>query len=166
MALNLEGAPISGNIKNNIFYSTSTAVPTVSLYNSSVIGGVTLEMDYNLIAPERNGFIKGVTYAFYDMLAAWVSATRYDTHSKTSAPLFVSTVTPDFHLQSSSPAINAGTSVGLMRDFSGNLVPYGSAPDIGAHEYTSFNSPINIPVPPNTTPLKMPVPPTNLKISP
>lgn len=38
-------------------------------------------------------------------------------------------------LSSSSPAINAGTDVSLTTDYAGNLVPRGSAPDIGAYEY-------------------------------
>jgi hypothetical protein len=53
-----------------------------------------------------------------------------------SDPLFVSTVTPDFHLQPSSPAINAGVDVGLTSDFRGKPVPIGSAPDIGAYEFS------------------------------
>ncbi len=39
----------------------------------------------------------------------------------------------DWHLQSSSPAINNGTGVGLTQDFDGN--PIVGAPDIGAYEY-------------------------------
>jgi hypothetical protein len=39
------------------------------------------------------------------------------------------------HLQNVSPAIDAGTDVGLTRDYDGNAVPQGLAPDIGAFEY-------------------------------
>lgn len=46
-----------------------------------------------------------------------------------SDPKFVSVITPDFHLQSSSPVIDQGVDVGL---------PYnGGAPDLGAYEYQS-----------------------------
>ncbi|MFZ2153653.1 MAG: choice-of-anchor Q domain-containing protein [Candidatus Moraniibacteriota bacterium] len=55
-------------------------------------------------------------------------------------PLFVSTVTPDFHLQSTSLAINAGTNVGLTSDYAGNPVPSGSGYDIGAYEYQADTS--------------------------
>ncbi len=41
----------------------------------------------------------------------------------------------DYHLQSSSPATNAGTNVGLTSDYEGDAVPIGLAPDIGAYEY-------------------------------
>jgi Right handed beta helix region/Purple acid Phosphatase, N-terminal domain/Pel9A-like, right handed beta helix region len=48
-------------------------------------------------------------------------------------PQFVNSASIDFHLLSTSPAINAGTSVGLTRDFDGN--PIFGAPDIGAYEF-------------------------------
>ena len=41
----------------------------------------------------------------------------------------------DYHLQSSSPCIDAGTDVSLTKDFEGNPVPWGIHPDIGAYEY-------------------------------
>jgi hypothetical protein len=47
-------------------------------------------------------------------------------------PLFNSKV--DFNLQSGSPAIHAGTNVGLTRDFRGASII--GVPDIGAYEYT------------------------------
>lgn len=46
-------------------------------------------------------------------------------------PLFVSST--DFHLQSTSPAINAGIDVGLLSDYLGN--PIIGLPDIGAYEW-------------------------------
>ncbi|HPD81964.1 MAG TPA: choice-of-anchor Q domain-containing protein, partial [Candidatus Pacearchaeota archaeon] len=52
-----------------------------------------------------------------------------------SNPLFVGASTGNFHLQSSSPAINAGLNLGLTSDFERTSVPQGSAPDIGAYEY-------------------------------
>lgn len=63
------------------------------------------------------------------------------THGITSDPLFVSTSTPDFHLQHTSPAINAGTNVGLTSDFAGTTVPQGPTPDIGAYEYVQTSTP-------------------------
>jgi uncharacterized repeat protein (TIGR02543 family) len=52
-------------------------------------------------------------------------------------PYFVNAGSHDFHLTSSSACINAGTSVGLTRDFDGTAVPQGGTPDIGAYEYGS-----------------------------
>ena len=47
-------------------------------------------------------------------------------------PLFVSAGT-DFDLQAGSPCINAGTDVGLTRDYAGHIVA--ALPDIGAYEH-------------------------------
>ena len=51
-------------------------------------------------------------------------------------PLFVNAAANDFHLQSGSPAIDAGTSIGApTTDFDGNTRPQGSGYDIGPYEY-------------------------------
>ena len=56
-------------------------------------------------------------------------------------PLFVSYTgdsTGDYHMQSSSPAINTATSAAApANDMNGGLRPQGSAFDIGAYEYGS-----------------------------
>ena len=46
---------------------------------------------------------------------------------------FVDAASRDFHLQSNSPAIDAGTDVGLTSDFDGN--PIVGTPDIRAFGY-------------------------------
>lgn len=50
-------------------------------------------------------------------------------------PLFVDSRGGDFHLQSGSPAIDAGAPLGYSRDFDGHKVPNGDGPDLGAFEY-------------------------------
>jgi hypothetical protein len=50
-----------------------------------------------------------------------------------SNPLFISST--DFHLQPSSPCINAGVNVGLTTDYVGDPVPIRTTPDIGAYEF-------------------------------
>ena len=50
-------------------------------------------------------------------------------------PLFVNETTKDFHLQSGSPCIEAGTLVGIDFDFDGLEIPQGTAPCIGAFEF-------------------------------
>jgi len=52
-----------------------------------------------------------------------------------SNPLFVSTSTPDFHLQSTSPAIDAGIATAASTDREGVIRPQGSAFDLGSYEY-------------------------------
>jgi hypothetical protein len=86
---------------------------------------------YNHFGAAAAGFIgwgHGVTKATYALFdTAYGSATS----SLTSDPLFVNPTT-DFHLQPSSPAINAGVDVGLTGDYEGK--PIRGVPDIGAYE--------------------------------
>jgi hypothetical protein len=117
-------------IKNNIITEN---------YHYGIHGALTgssnIVVDYNLTNNNGSGATLYVT----------------PTHAVTGAPKYVNASAFDYRLLSSSPAIDAGTGVGLSRDFVGNPVPLGSAPDIGAYEYT---------------PLKMPVPPRSIIISP
>ena len=99
----------------------------------------TLISDYNIFYQSSGDQAKlvlkynGGVCTWYTF-AGW-QALGYDTHSVNADPLFVSTVTPDFHLQSTSPAINAGVDVGLTQDYEGIAVPKGSGFDIGAYEF-------------------------------
>ena len=68
-------------------------------------------------------------------LSGWQSKGGFDkVGSMIVDPVFCSI--SDFHLQASSPAIDAGINVGIKSDLDGNSVPCGSAPDIGVYEYT------------------------------
>jgi predicted outer membrane repeat protein len=49
-------------------------------------------------------------------------------------PLFINPAAGDFHVQDSSPAVNAGTDVLVAIDFDGDVRPSGAAPDIGFDE--------------------------------
>ena len=75
----------------------------------------------------------GVTFVtFKEMMDAIIAD-----HTSTDGIIYTKTYSDndDFHLSSGSPAINAGVDVGLTSDSEGKAVPYGAAPDIGAHEY-------------------------------
>ncbi len=75
----------------------------------------------------------------YDSFSSFKTASG-QTNSLNVDPLFVVLSTPDFHLQSSSSLINSGANVGLTQAIDGSSVPQGSAPDIGAYEYTTPGS--------------------------
>jgi len=56
----------------------------------------------------------------------------------TSSPEFTDSTNFDFSLQSTSPAVDAGTSAGVPKDFIGNIRD--ASPDIGALEYVSSSN--------------------------
>ena len=63
----------------------------------------------------------------------------WEPSAKNSDPLFAAAGS-NFTLQAASPAIDAGVSVGLTKDFLANPIPIGAAPDIGAFEYQPYPS--------------------------
>jgi hypothetical protein len=123
-------------IKNNIFCSTTQdRLMTTTVGNSN--GN---SLDYNLwftpgginnASIDYNGMI-------YNSFSAYQTGTGQDAHSIFSDPLFVSPSLPDLHLQTSSPAVNAGDpsfvpSYGEF-DFDGNLRLSENRVDMGAYE--------------------------------
>ena len=94
-------------------------------------------LDYNLYKPlDDNKFIS------YDEVNNTSWATYHntnETHSRNADPLFINgsgnySTDTDFQLSYLSPAIDAGTNVGLNTDYTGTSHIYGT-PDIGAYEY-------------------------------
>ena len=75
--------------------------------------------------------------------ANYKSASSQDANSIVSKdPYFVSS--SDFHLKSTSPAINVGANVGIASDFDG--IPIVGLPDLGAFEYGSTTTDIEKPI--------------------
>jgi hypothetical protein len=64
---------------------------------------------------------------------------------KIADPLFLDFERRDLRLTPGSPAVNAGAKTDMPIDYEGNKIPFGSAPDIGAYEYTGklVNSKVN-----------------------
>ena len=110
------------NIKNNIIQGFSQA----AIYAG---GGSGISINYlsitnNIIYNNGNNnrpLYSSITPANY----------VYQNNQEGTNPVFASST--DFHLQSNSPAINAGVNVGLTSDYSGNSII--GLPDIGAYEY-------------------------------
>jgi len=90
--------------------------------------------DYNLFYDDA-GLILLDSGNIYNSLSAYKTATGFDNNSIESDPLFTNTSNNNFTYQSTSPAIDGGTDVGLSYDYKGTPVPqYGKA-DVGAFEY-------------------------------
>jgi hypothetical protein len=66
-------------------------------------------------------------------------------------PQFVDLILNNFRLKSTSPGIDAGSTVSVNRDLSGTIRPQGSAWDIGAYEYTGNPASTPTPTPAVTT---------------
>ncbi len=122
-------------VKNNILYAND-ALLFVYSWSAVMTGNI---MDKNLFyslsgGTNGNWVWKNVTYTTF---ATYQQGSGNDANSLTGQdPLFVSTVTPDLHLQSSSPAIDQGQNLseagGL--DIDGQARVQGTSIDMGADE--------------------------------
>jgi len=116
--------------------------PTTSFINfgsGSNTSGVQVKNNITYSGEISVGLTSGVTFS--------------DNHDNTDAKL-INPSFRDFHLQSSSPAINAGLAFSeVTTDYDGVSRPQGSAYDIGAYEYTG--------TPSDTTP---PAAPTGVRV--
>jgi hypothetical protein len=118
---------------NNTFYNNTVGIN--ALDNATVKNNIFWNGDGTDITIAADKEIAGDYDLFQDAAAAG-DGTYTDGGNTTfggADPLFVSAT--DYHLQSGSPAINAGVDVGLTEDYRGMVVPQGSAPDIGAYEF-------------------------------
>jgi hypothetical protein len=100
-------------------------------------------VDYNLYYSSDSGDASWIwntpsKTTTYIGLAAFRKGTGEDVHSTFANPLFLSTTTPNFRVQPTSPAVNNGTNLGATivgtTDFAGNPRVQGSNIDIGAYE--------------------------------
>ncbi|MBI5555038.1 MAG: fibronectin type III domain-containing protein, partial [Elusimicrobia bacterium] len=118
--------PVQATVYNNMFISPQSTDTRAYASVGGSANPTNLFWDYNLYYP--------ITSASFS-----VAGIAHDQHSVFADPLFTSTdpnKTEDFKLQSGSLAINKGKDVGLTEDFIGTAIPQGSAPDIGAYEFT------------------------------
>lgn len=124
-------------IKNNIIVANSQSVLMTNYFTANSDNTV----DYNIyFAPagvnNSEWQWKKVDYAGF---TAYLSGTGNDAHSYFANPQFVSTATPDLHIQSGSPARNAaqnlGEAVAGILDIDREMRQQGPGPEIGADEY-------------------------------
>lgn len=141
IGLNGAGTNVSGNeIVNNIFYNNDAKDNyQIKIYYSSVVKGNTFKN--NLLY--KSG-VTDLVYYGHDAANDYPhTVSEFNAENGTASdvisgnivgdPLFIPT--SDFQLKPGSPAINAGTNVGLTNDFAGNPVPKGDGPEIGVYEF-------------------------------
>ncbi|MBI4930074.1 MAG: T9SS type A sorting domain-containing protein [Bacteroidetes bacterium] len=126
------------DIRDNIFVNCrSNSTGTKIHYSFFLDNTSTVASNYN------DGWGNGTGYKFgnatavdYVALANWQPGVSQDAQSISADPLFYSTTSgvPDLHIQSGSPAIDAGTAVSTTTDFDG--VTRSGAADIGADDYS------------------------------
>ncbi len=116
---------------NNIFLSGSSVL---YLFDAGSLSGTV--SNYNVVptGAQIEDYDTGATQT----LSQWQSSSGQDLNSFSATPsqLFVNPSGNDYHLLSTSPAINAGTSTDApSTDLDGNPRPSGTGYDIGAYEY-------------------------------
>ncbi|MBI5411692.1 fibronectin type III domain-containing protein [Candidatus Peregrinibacteria bacterium] len=140
---------VTAYLKNNI---VDNSAGSGGVINISELGDpVTLTSDYNLMRGASGATFSTIGSTAYSSFAAWQAARGQDSHSLSGDPVFTNASTYDFTLQSTSPAIGAGTTniVGtndlatysLTQDYSDGARPYVSGAittnvDLGAYETT------------------------------
>ena len=131
------------NIKNR---STGNTVSNNVLLHDGARGAI------NILPDSLSGFVSdhnAVTNRFSTddgesilTLAQWHDATKEDGNSFVSDPAELFVGANDYHLSATSPAIDAGSSLGAPNvDIEGNGRPFGPAYDIGAYEFGSAYPP-------------------------
>ena len=133
------------SVKNNIVY----------IKGNSNDGTRGLRISRNLFnatqIDNNNIYVEGLAdRAYQDFTASYAGARSFNTawslfegnSINNREPQFVATIPSadtDFDLAAGSPNLDKGAFVGLTEDYLGRIVPRGSAPDIGAFEYTASN---------------------------
>ncbi len=122
-------------LKNNIGLNTGVSS---GLLVAVVRGMSAKTIDFNCWYPATSTFaessVDGSKYTMYTNWTTYRNATGFDAHSINADPLLADVSKANFHLQASSPCIDAGVAVGLSTDRDGVSIAQGSAPDIGAYE--------------------------------
>jgi parallel beta-helix repeat protein len=125
---------------NNVFKNNIVYAGAQSRFMNGYTSTSDVDTDYNLYfssgaASSGTWIWKGTSVAG---LTLYRSTSGKDAHSSFADPLYVSLTTPDFHVASSSPAVNAGTNLGSSVvgtvDFAGNARVKGANIDIGGYE--------------------------------
>lgn len=141
----LHGAKIYNNTFFNAVTSANPNYGTIT--NDWNFPSDALDMENNILWPAAGmkyaggsvGFSTGIGTISNNLWNGGTGSFTFDAHPVTGDPLFVATASADFHLQATSPAIDAGSATVspiVSNDF--DIVvsrPVGAGFDVGAHEY-------------------------------
>jgi len=138
------GASIGTKIYNNDFYNIAIGdnllVPGACIWNDSTEVTVTNNI-FHLNGNTATAFYNGGAGTVWHIAnnsfdeVGLIGVAGKGTNSVIGNPLFVDAPNKDFHLQSTSPCIDKGANVNIIKDFDGINIPQGVAPDIGAYEF-------------------------------
>lgn len=136
-------------IENNIFYLTDQ---NTFAYTDMAQPG--LNFNYNLFYSNDGAAMMNVEWngTSYETFSEFQIGTQTNANSTFANPLFVNTEidAPDFHLQSTSPAINSGNpnySTAINEEDMDGQIRLNGTIDCGADEYYSFNNTVEKDVP-------------------
>lgn len=142
---------------NNIFHGGNEN-PSMACWNGSTCSAVIIKHNLLLAGNSwgggfftQGGDIEGLVIKnnIIDGMADYPGSISHNIYTRTRSPLgtgefvitnltsiFVDPSNHDYRLRADSPAIDAGTNADVMDDIERNVRPIGSAPDIGAYEYS------------------------------
>lgn len=142
-------------IRNNVIANYTVAQSSCKHYgiyfedHATLIGQAGSVSDYNVIYIDQaqNGYPVRGGYTNYATLAAWTTASGYDSHSYSADPLYASAADLHIPAASGSPALNHGSYFGgniswVVDDIDGEI-RHASTPDIGADE--AYDSGLEVP---------------------
>lgn len=125
-------------VKNNIFFNNSGEDVIIS---STADTESVVFSNNNYYRNNYSSFYKWKGASYDSLIDVRNGIAGQESDSLSANPLFTNSSNGDFSLLSTSPAINAGTDVGLTLDYAGNTVPSGPAPDIGIYEFQDSTAP-------------------------
>ena len=121
-------------VRDNIFYNHNPNHGGIDFTNAADVGNT--NSDYNIFGGGNPVVTPDDGSTFYT-LAQW-QAQSHETYSfgATLASLFVNASSADYHLLSTSPAIDKGQTLATVTaDMDGNARPLGPASDVGCYEF-------------------------------
>lgn len=138
-------------IYNNTLYDCGARVNSGGTSDTGAIGaGMNVNLRNNIVSltgsevyyePSAGASCTNLSGSNNLWFGAGTVTTCTTANINSSDPKFTSTSTKDFHLQSSSPAKDAGVTISsLLTDHDGLTRPQGAAYDIGAYEFSSGGS--------------------------